>query len=69
VTIGRDQSGERAYPTAVEDELAVGLVGSDGLFGKTCGARVKFEDVGGHGSTEGSGGGSEGFKREFGGRC
>ena len=45
----------RAYPTAVQDEFAVGLVVADGFFGEACSPGVELEDVGCHGSTGGSG--------------
>ena len=54
VSIGRDGGG-RPYPTAVEDELGVGLVGTDGLFCEAGCAGMELKDVGCHGSTGGSG--------------
>lgn len=50
-------NGRRPYPTAVQDEFAVVLVVFSGLSGQTCSVRVKLEDLGCHGSTEGSGAG------------
>jgi len=57
VSIKRDQHGRirRTHPTAVQDELAVGLMFAGGLFREPCGAGVKLEDVGCHGSTGGGG--------------
>lgn len=53
------RAGGAAYPTAVEDEFAVGLVFFDGLSGETCGLRVELEDLGCHGL----GGGCSGWFR------
>ena len=56
--MGQSDGGDRGktYPCSVQDELAVGLVVSDGLCSQTCGTRVKLEDVGRHGSTGGAAG-------------
>jgi hypothetical protein len=67
VRTGGERGGRRAYPTAVQDEFAVGLVASDCLFGQACGVRVKLEDVGCHGSTEGGGAVLRGLRMSSGG--